>query len=332
MAKMMSSAIMDGSLYDDLNDFQKPRVRGMYPVELKVKQENSLLSVLPDSRAFPLTTSDVDSLFPIGCALTTTTASTPNRFLRNSAPVTAEQEMYAQGFLDALDQLHQRHNKNGLLDTPVLDRNGYCATHVSHPDFTHSNPLSLASVAPTYVTASMDTIPDFSNTQGAQSTFHVSTSTSGHDAYAFGGMMPFVQQPAQPHPLDTYGSYGVLPTNPMGSNSSIHSDDTYRQVNPDLLRELQAVVPADIRTQEHMKVERKKARNRIAASKCRLRRLQRESELSTKVKALKDHNRELRDQLNELKDQLSDLKTTVNRHAKGGCRIGEKAFVAVTAS
>lgn len=314
---------MDGSLYDDLNDFQKPCVRGMFP-ELKVKQENCLSSLLPDSRAFPLTTSDVDSLFTGGCS---TTAATQNRFLRNSAPVTAEQEMYAQGFLDALDQLHQRQNKGGLLDNSMIHRGGYCGTQAaSHANFSHSNSLSLASVAPTYVTASMDTIPDFSNTQGTQNTY---PSTTGQDAYAFGGMMPFVQQqqqPAQPHPLDSYGGYGVLAANPMGSNGSIHSDDTYRQVTPDLLRELQAVVPADMRTQEHMKVERKKARNRIAASKCRLRRLQRESELSGKVKGLKDHNRELRDQLNELKDQLSELKSSITRHAKGGCRIGEKSF------
>ena len=317
---------MDGSLYDDLNDFQKPRVGGMYP-ELKVKRENALSSLLPDSRAYPLTTSDVDSLFTTGHSLSTTSVSTPNRFMRNSAPVTAEQEMYAQGFLDALDQLHQRQNKSGgLLDNGVAHHTGYCGTHASHANFSHSNPLSLASVAPTYVTASMDTIPDFSNTQGSQSTFQVNTSSSGHghDAYVFGGMMPFVQTP-QPHPLDTYGGYNVLPSDPMGSNGSIHSDDAYGQVNPDLLRELQAVVPADMRTQEHMKVERKKARNRIAASKCRLRRLQRESELSTKVKALRTHNQELRDQLNELKGQLTDLKTTINRHIKNGCRIGDQA-------
>lgn len=147
--------------------------------------------------------------------------------------------------------------------------------------------------------------------------------------------MPFVQQqqhqPAQPHPLDSYGGYGVLAANPMGSNGSIHSDDTYGQVNPDLLRELQAVVPADIRTQEHMKVERKKARNRIAASKCRLRRLQRESELSGKVRGLNDYNRELRDQLNELKNQMTELKSSITRHVKGGCRIGEKSVNAATA-
>lgn len=123
----------------------------------------------------------------------------------------------------------------------------------------------------------------------------------------------------------------MLAANPMGSNGSIHSDDTYGQVNPDLLRELQAVVPADIRTQEHMKVERKKARNRIAASKCRLRRLQRESELSGKVRGLNDYNRELRDQLNELKNQMTELKSSITRHVKGGCRIGEKSVNAATA-
>ena len=77
----------------------------------------------------------------------------------------------------------------------------------------------------------------------------------------------------------------------------------------------------DLQTQEQMKVERKKARNRIAASKCRVRRLQREADLETKVKYLKDHNRELNDEVNGLKDQIKNLKKALVQHMKTGCHV-----------
>ena len=90
---------------------------------------------------------------------------------------------------------------------------------------------------------------------------------------------------------------------------------------PQMVKELQRVVPADMKTQEQMKVERKKARNRIAASKCRMRRLQRESELQSKVRLLKDHNQELNSEVSELKEQINNLKRALVQHMQGGCQV-----------
>uniref|UniRef100_A0A669QEG5 Transcription factor JunB n=1 Tax=Phasianus colchicus TaxID=9054 RepID=A0A669QEG5_PHACC len=51
--------------------------------------------------------------------------------------------------------------------------------------------------------------------------------------------------------------------------------------------------PLDAESQERLKAERKRLRNRIAASKCRRRKLERIARLEEKVKALKGQNAEL---------------------------------------
>ena len=48
--------------------------------------------------------------------------------------------------------------------------------------------------------------------------------------------------------------------------------------------------PIDMETQERIKAERKKLRNRVAASKCRKRKLERIARLEDKVKDLKTQN------------------------------------------
>ena len=84
---------------------------------------------------------------------------------------------------------------------------------------------------------------------------------------------------------------------------------------------LRHIVPADMKTMENMKVERKKARNRIAASKCRLRRLQREGDLQEKVQRLKDHNEKLNNELNSLREKVHGLKKILMKHMNTGCDV-----------
>jgi Mg2+ and Co2+ transporter CorA len=96
------------------------------------------------------------------------------------------------------------------------------------------------------------------------------------------------------------------------------SDPQSSTMSQEMLRQ---IVPADMKTMEFMKVERKKARNRIAASKCRLRRLQRESDLQEKVRRLKDHNQELNNELNSLREKVHNLKRVLMKHMRTGCSV-----------
>ncbi|XP_072383085.1 transcription factor Jun [Diabrotica undecimpunctata] len=79
--------------------------------------------------------------------------------------------------------------------------------------------------------------------------------------------------------------------------------------------------PVDMEYQERMKLERKRQRNRLAASKCRSRKLERISKLEDKVKLLKCENVELGSIVNQLKETVGLLKLEVIEHNKAGCPI-----------
>ncbi|KAF6728094.1 Transcription factor jun-D [Oryzias melastigma] len=79
--------------------------------------------------------------------------------------------------------------------------------------------------------------------------------------------------------------------------------------------------PIDMDNQERIKAERKKLRNRIAASKCRKRKLERISRLEDKVKTLKTQNVELASTASVLREQVAQLKQKVMNHVSSGCQL-----------
>ena len=82
-----------------------------------------------------------------------------------------------------------------------------------------------------------------------------------------------------------------------------------------------STVPIDLQKQELVKTERKKHRNRVAASKCRKRKLERESNLQETVDELKTRNVELGEIAAKLRQQVCDLKLQVMDHVKSGCEV-----------
>ncbi|XP_011178054.1 transcription factor Jra [Zeugodacus cucurbitae] len=82
-----------------------------------------------------------------------------------------------------------------------------------------------------------------------------------------------------------------------------------------------ALSPIDMETQEKIKLERKRQRNRVAASKCRKRKLERISKLEDKVKILKGENSDLGAVVKALKDHVAQLKEQVMDHFNSGCTI-----------
>ncbi|XP_058055315.1 transcription factor Jra [Anopheles bellator] len=81
------------------------------------------------------------------------------------------------------------------------------------------------------------------------------------------------------------------------------------------------VSPIDMESQERIKLERKRLRNRVAASKCRRRKLERISKLEDKVKDLKTQNTELGSMVCNLKQHIFQLKQQVLDHHNSGCTI-----------
>ena len=78
--------------------------------------------------------------------------------------------------------------------------------------------------------------------------------------------------------------------------------------------------PIDLEVQEIVKRERKKLKNRVAASKCRKKKLEREAQLEVRVQHLKEKNIELNALANALRQQAGELKQRIMEHVNAGCQ------------
>merc|ERR1711963_1241289 len=77
--------------------------------------------------------------------------------------------------------------------------------------------------------------------------------------------------------------------------------------------------PIDMETQEKIKLDRNRQRNRLAASKCRKRKLERISQLDDRVSALKNENADLAAVVKKMKAGVALLKQEVIEHVNSGC-------------
>jgi len=74
------------------------------------------------------------------------------------------------------------------------------------------------------------------------------------------------------------------------------------------------------------KLERKRERNRIAATKCRMRKLERIAQLDSEVGQLKEQNMQLVKEGDCLRGELRQLKDILKKHAESGeCRLQDGA-------
>merc|ERR1712038_1740386 len=79
--------------------------------------------------------------------------------------------------------------------------------------------------------------------------------------------------------------------------------------------------PIDMDCQEQIKLDRKRQRNRLAATKCRKKKLEKIAKLEDKVNELKGENSDLGAVLKRLKENVSNLKVEVMEHVNNGCQI-----------
>lgn len=81
------------------------------------------------------------------------------------------------------------------------------------------------------------------------------------------------------------------------------------------------VQPINMDDQEAAKLERKRARNRLAATRCRNRKLERISRLEDRVKELKGQNSDLAQTASSLREQVYQLKQSILEHTQNGCQV-----------
>ncbi|XP_028827786.1 junE proto-oncogene, AP-1 transcription factor subunit [Denticeps clupeoides] len=237
-----------------------------------------------DMNLLKLSSPDLEQLIIHSNQGLVTTSPAPNSsgfMYRNQA--TNEQEGFADGFVKALADLHKQ---NQLVGAPMSPSSSiqppYQRNLMSSGDMPIYTNLSSYNPNPLAVSSSYP---------GGQIPYGHAGQGQGHHPHGRGMDAPQTV-PEVPHPP------GADP------NSSPPS-----------------LSPIDLETQERIKAERKKLRNRIAASKCRKRKLERISRLEEKVKVLKTQNSDLASTASILREQVAQLKQKVMNHVTNGCQI-----------
>ncbi|KAM9325823.1 transcription factor Jun [Gastrophryne carolinensis] len=221
-----------------------------------------------------------------------TTTPTPTQFLCPKN-VTDEQEGFAEGFVRALAELH---NQNTMPNVPSAPQ---------PPATTSSSGLAtVSSVAGNtgYNSTLHSEPPVYANLSNFNPTTISSTPAFNSNTMGF---------PSQHH---------ASPPLPV-QHPRLQALKEEPQTVPEMPGETPPLSPIDMESQERIKAERKRMRNRIAASKCRKRKLERIARLEDKVKTLKSQNSELASTANMLREQVAQLKQKVMNHVNSGCQL-----------
>lgn len=233
------------------------------------------------------------------------TTPTPTQFICPKN-VTEEQAAFAQGFVEALQSLHQR-NDSGDSESALSD------------DESSIDQLDLQGQGPTATTYQQQIL-------NPQTT--ISSMTTAPTSIYNPAMPTTTTLPGSTVGLSTRNSMPIDSTTTAITQRGWPSVDHIKQ--EPVCEEPQTVPvyhanapmsPIDMETQERIKAERKRLRNRIAASKCRKRKLERIARLEDKVKDLKSQNSDLSNTATKLREQVCALKQSVMEHVKSGCQV-----------
>merc|ERR1712098_899668 len=257
----------------------------------KNKVQNLLTS--PDVQMLKLTSPELEKFLSQNPTLAT---PTPSGYIFPKS-VTEEQMMYAKGFEEALEHLRQAETvPEGSNEATVAAANTLATLSAVHPagpsiqisqDHQPTNlPLSLP-----------NTIP-------------VPKPLSRPNSGASGSYDPELYQVPEGIKIKDEPDDQSL----SGGESNYGSESMLSPNNA-------GMSPIDMESQEKIKLERKRLRNRLAASKCRKRKLERISQLDERVAQLKTENADLAAVVKKMKSSVAVLKQEVMEHVNSGCEI-----------
>lgn len=247
----------------------------------------------PDLGLLKLTSPDLERLIIQSNGLVTTANSTSQFLYPKSA---SDEQEFAEGFVKALEDLHKQNqlNEAGCVSVDRLELLGSSNAAASAglqttdlPVYTTLNGYAASPLGATTINYSTDTIPF------PPPPSHLSSAQQQAAAAALSRLQSVGAVKDEPQTVPDMQSFGDSP--PLS--------------------------PIDMDNQERIKAERKKLRNRIAASKCRKRKLERISRLEDKVKTLKTQNTELASTASVLREQVAQLKQKVMNHVSSGCQL-----------
>lgn len=300
------------------------------------QQKFASLLASPDLNMLKLASPELEKMLLAQNGLMANTP-TPTQFVYPKF-VTDEQEAYARGFVEALAQLHG--GVPGQTPPGLPGPSGAPESLVSkadEPPPTYSTLMPVSSANPSSVSTVASTLANMGalNVNTAQRkhqyilsglaqpskapTSTIPTAASSSSTMSF--VPPAFDVKEEPGP--SYTDHTVPSSSQISPSPSSRVTDSPAlspgsSINMDMDND---GLPIDMEDQEKIKVERKRARNRIAARKCRTRKLERISRLEDKVNDLKNKNHELAQHAASLNDQVIQLKQQIMDHMKTGCQI-----------
>lgn len=267
------------------------------PKNLKPQLSSKALDILtsPDVGLLKLASPELERLIIQSC--TGLTTPTPTQFVCPKN-ITDEQEGFADGFVRALAELHYQQQipaSPAHSDTQAGGNNNVSGSSVSE---NCGVPFSC--------TVRTDP-PEYTNL--------------GTFARAVGSAPSSEKHPPTGYPLAPPSLNRVDHQLAAAQHPRLHALKEEPQTVPEMSGDTPPLSPIDMENQERIKAERKRMRNRVAASKCRKRKLERISRLEDRVKNLKTQNTELVSSANVLRDELALLKQKVMDHVNSGCQL-----------
>ncbi|KAM9350051.1 transcription factor JunD-like [Symphorus nematophorus] len=271
-------------------------------INLNLDEQNSELKPTdgllnsPDLGLLKLTSPDLERLIIQSNGLVTSAANPTSQFLYPKSA--SDEQEFAEGFVKALEDLHKQNQltEAGCVSVDRLELLGSSNAVPSSglqtsdlPVYTTLNGYAASPLGATTINYSTDTIPF------PPPPTHLASAQ---------------QQAAAAAALSRLQSAGLVKDEPQ----TVPDMQSFGGDSPPLS-------PIDMDNQERIKAERKKLRNRIAASKCRKRKLERISRLEDKVKSLKTQNTELASTASVLREQVAQLKQKVMNHVSSGCQL-----------
>lgn len=283
----------------------------------------------PDLNLLKLASPELEKLILNSASLVT---PTPQGLKNSSNPnltVTEQQELYARGFLEALQKLHQEQGPPGsnVVSTNAFSQNApTCTVGIPSRTVVTQAPMPMTT-SPMPMQHQMTVLNSIANLNTAPSYQSNTLSTINSEALPLDSVNVCVTSQIFPQ----FQNSGITLNAPSNvPNAATHYSFSNQSRMGDIKFEdsLQVVPigtpplpPIDLELQEAVKSERKKLRNRMAASKCRRRKLEKEAELETKVEELKAKNTDLQDEALQLRKQICQLKEQVMTHISGGCKV-----------
>jgi hypothetical protein len=112
---------------------------------------------------------------------------------------------------------------------------------------------------------------------------------------------------------NSFSSLATGESSQMSSTESLHSSISSSGTSPQLA--------VDMQEQDRWRLERKRAKNRVAAARCQMRKLERIAKLEDKARDLRNYNAQLSQTAAALHEHVAKLQKQILSHTERGCRL-----------